>query len=259
VNPPAGPASGQPAPARSPSLPPPPPPSATPTDAPEAAPAGPTAPAVPPPAPAAATNPTPPQTSTPNQELIKLSAGVGLPQTGPEGYMVGFSVDYEFTQGTPNTVGYVWVIERAQGTPAKIRQQLKQQKGNLHLFIQGWRPEEGPFQSHLEDMQGTRFRQRLRCCRAVFLTIAAQNVFLGRVAHGSASTAIRGVNKPPFGVLTELPSGPKALPYLCQSGLNKESFRCVKRLSCRHSMFFDVAEIRQNSGLERMIRDEVIL
>ena len=68
---------------------------------------------------------------------------------------MSFSVDYQFTQGEPNTSGYVWVIQRAQGAPAKQPVRLARQ-GNLPILIPGWRPEEGPFQSHIEDRSGNR-------------------------------------------------------------------------------------------------------
>ena len=49
--------------------------------------------------------------------------------------MMGFSVDYEFIQGQPQpSEQYFWVIERAQGTPAKIAKKL-QSKGTLEGFL----------------------------------------------------------------------------------------------------------------------------
>jgi hypothetical protein len=68
---------------------------------------------------------------------------------------MSFSVDYEFTEGEPSSSGYVWVIERAHGSPAKQPVQLARQ-GNLPILIQGWRPEDGPFQAHIEDRSGNR-------------------------------------------------------------------------------------------------------
>jgi hypothetical protein len=81
---------------------------------------------------------------------VRLSAGVALPQTLPEGTMMGFSVDYRFVQGQPlSSTPYYWVILRAQGTPARIPVRLNAQ-GNLAKFL-SWRPEEGPFQARFED------------------------------------------------------------------------------------------------------------
>jgi len=66
--------------------------------------------------------------------------------------MVGFSVDYQFVQGQPpSSVSYFLVIKRSQGTAARIPVPSKT-KGNLTFFpLPPWRPEEGPFQAHVED------------------------------------------------------------------------------------------------------------
>ena len=105
--------------------------------------------------------PSPPSSSSPTgQESIALSTGVALPQTGPEGTMMLFSVDYE-VQGEPNTSGYVWVIERAHGKPARIDRKLSK-KGTLEGgMLTGWRPEDGPFHSHLEDHNGQRVSESI--------------------------------------------------------------------------------------------------
>jgi hypothetical protein len=99
-----------------------------------------------------------PQTTTERQQAIRLSAGVALPQTGPEGTLMSFSVDYEFTQGEPSSSGYVWVIQRARGGPARQPVQLSRQ-GNLPILINGWRQEDGPFQTHIEDRSGNRLSE----------------------------------------------------------------------------------------------------
>ena len=87
------------------------------------------------------------------QMPIQLSVGVVLPQTGPEGTLMSFSVDYEFVAGQPSPEGYVWVIQRAHGAPVKQQVRLKD-KGNLPILVPGWRPEDGPFKSHIEDRKG---------------------------------------------------------------------------------------------------------
>jgi hypothetical protein len=96
-----------------------------------------------------------PSTAPAQAAAISLSAGVALPQTGPEGTMMGFSVDYQFNQGRPQpSEQFFWVIERSQGTPAKIPQKL-QPKGTLQGFITtGWRPEQGPFRTHIQNSSG---------------------------------------------------------------------------------------------------------
>jgi hypothetical protein len=100
-----------------------------------------------------ATQDTSAKNSTSGLQPIKLSAGVALPQTGPEGILMSFSVDYEL-QGAPGTTPYVWVIDRGQGVSAKRPVRLTKKQGNLIILIPGWRPTDGPFQTHLEDKTG---------------------------------------------------------------------------------------------------------
>jgi hypothetical protein len=79
-----------------------------------------------------------------------------LPQTLPDGTAMGFSVDYQFTQGQPEpSAQYFWVIERGQGSPNKQAVRL-QARGTLQGFVTDFRPEHGPFQTHLEDARGNR-------------------------------------------------------------------------------------------------------
>jgi hypothetical protein len=83
-----------------------------------------------------------------------------LAQSGPEGTMMMFSVDYEL-EGRPNTSGYIWVIERAHGAAAKLEVKLAE-KGTLETSLTvNWRPENGPFHSHLEDRQGHRLSESI--------------------------------------------------------------------------------------------------
>jgi len=87
---------------------------------------------------------------------IQLSAGTALAQTLPDGTAMGFSVDYQFTQGQPEpNAQYFWVIERAQGSPTKQPVRL-QARGTLQGFVTDFRPEHGPFQTRLEDARGNR-------------------------------------------------------------------------------------------------------
>ena len=65
---------------------------------------------------------------------------------------MSFSMDSQFTQGGPDpTAKYVWVIERSQGDPYQRPVQLNG-KGTLQILIPGWRPGEGPFQSHIAEV-----------------------------------------------------------------------------------------------------------
>jgi hypothetical protein len=86
---------------------------------------------------------------------IQLSTGIGLAQTLPEGTIMSFSVLYQFVRGEPpSSAGYFLVIGRAQGAPAKVSVRLDRE-GNL-VAPMAWRPEEGPFQAHIEDPSGIR-------------------------------------------------------------------------------------------------------
>jgi hypothetical protein len=109
--------------------------------------------------PAPASNPSPPPTVA--QQSIQLATGVALAQTGPEGTMMMFSVDYEVAQSQSSTSGYIWVIERAHGAAAKVEVKLTA-KGTLETALTvNWRPENGPFHSHLEDWQGHRLSESI--------------------------------------------------------------------------------------------------
>lgn len=90
---------------------------------------------------------------------IKLSAGVALPQLGPNGTMMMFSVDYRFREdNTPDPAGqYFWVIQPANGEPWEQPVQLKK-RSTLQAMNESWRPEMGPFTSRIEaaDKDGKR-------------------------------------------------------------------------------------------------------
>ena len=86
------------------------------------------------------------------QPPVKLSAGVALPQSGPTETLMSFSADYRFTESGPvPTAQYVWIIERSQGVPHHSPVRLNS-KGVLQVFVSGWRPEEGPFQSYVAEV-----------------------------------------------------------------------------------------------------------
>lgn len=99
---------------------------------------------------------------SPGAPSIRLSAGVALPQTLPTGTAMGFSVDYEFTQGRPNPSSpYFLVIEPARGQPLPIKVPRMTSKGTLSGFVRGWRPEHGPFEGHIEDAGGNRLSRSI--------------------------------------------------------------------------------------------------
>ena len=114
-------------------------------------------PAAPKPRPAPSTPPRPAPSQLPS---IKLSAGVALPQSLPTGTAMGFSVDYQFIGGRPGPSPYLWVIQPGNGQTAKQPVQLQPQ-GTLQVFILQFRPENGPFHTHIEDAQGNRLSPSL--------------------------------------------------------------------------------------------------
>ena len=109
-------------------------------------------PAAPKPRPAPST---PSRPASPQRPSIKLSAGMAVPQSLPTGTAMGFSVDYRFIAGRPGSSPYLWVIQPGKGQTAKQPVQLQPQ-GNLHMFVLQFRPENGPFHTHIEDAQGNR-------------------------------------------------------------------------------------------------------
>lgn len=95
------------------------------------------------------------------QPSVRLSAGVALPQTLPTGTGMSFSVDYRFEQGQPDpSTRYLLVIERSRGEPLRQPVNLRNE-GNLGGLVPGWRPEEGPFQAHVEDRDGRRLSRSI--------------------------------------------------------------------------------------------------
>lgn len=86
------------------------------------------------------------------QPSIMLSAGVALAQSGPEGTLMMFSVDYRFREGSPdNSAKYVWVIQPAKGEPREQVVKLRRQD-TLQAIVPPWRPENGPFKSQIDEI-----------------------------------------------------------------------------------------------------------
>ena len=92
---------------------------------------------------------------------LRLSAGTALAQTGPEGVVMGFSVDYQATGYQPSSgVRYVLVIEAGGGK--RIEQAVEvTQSGTWTLLVPGLPPEAGPFQAHVEAISAEGSRQTL--------------------------------------------------------------------------------------------------
>ena len=89
---------------------------------------------------------------------VDLSTGVALAQTGPDGVLMSFSVDYEFAGQPDASCQYVWVIKRNRGEPASIAVNLKDE-GTLETLVPKWRPEEGPFEAQIVERCSGRDRQ----------------------------------------------------------------------------------------------------
>jgi hypothetical protein len=104
---------------------------------------------------------TPPPTAA-QQPSIRLSAGVALPQSLPTGTAMGFSVDYRFSEGSPSSTSpYAWVIQPSKGQKAIERVRLSNQGTLQSFFQQQFRPENGPFTTHIEDANGNRLSPSL--------------------------------------------------------------------------------------------------
>jgi hypothetical protein len=94
--------------------------------------------------------------------VIRLRTGVALPQTGPEGILMSFSVDYLFYRGEPDPHSqYFLVIARTKGKPARDEIQLID-AGTLTVLAPGWRPEEGPFEFSIQDQSGRVMSEKLK-------------------------------------------------------------------------------------------------
>jgi hypothetical protein len=128
--------------------------------------APPVAPAVPglPPADAAAVAPAVPAAPLPGAgqqgQAVSLSAGVALAQTGPTGILMSFSVDFYRSRQPVEGGRYLWIIERAKGTPSEQPTELVDE-GTLQAVLVGWRPEEGPFKTHIEEQLPDGSRRRV--------------------------------------------------------------------------------------------------
>jgi hypothetical protein len=92
---------------------------------------------------------------------VRLSAGTALPQTGPEGVLMGFSVDYQSPGYQPSAgARCVLVIERGDGKRAEQPAEVAA-SGTWALIIQGWPPEAGPFQARVEEISEEGSRRAL--------------------------------------------------------------------------------------------------
>jgi hypothetical protein len=89
---------------------------------------------------------------------VSLSAGVALPQSLPQGTVMGFSVDYEFSGGGPvSGRRYLMVIQPRGGTAAEVEFQPAA-SGNWTAFVPELGPNQAPFTAQVVELaeDGTR-------------------------------------------------------------------------------------------------------
>jgi hypothetical protein len=99
---------------------------------------------------------------------IRLSAGTSLPQTGPEGTLMSFSVDYQAAGYRP-PLGARCVLVVERGDRKRVEQPAEvAANGTWALFVEGWPPEAGPFQAHVDEITEAGSR------RAVSTTVLLQ-------------------------------------------------------------------------------------
>ncbi|HUE71603.1 MAG TPA: hypothetical protein VMP01_12025 [Pirellulaceae bacterium] len=82
---------------------------------------------------------------------IRLSAGVAVPQSLPMGTVMGMSVDYAIDGPLNNSSRYVWVVSSQAGENVEVAMQPKV-TGTLQLFFLKLRPENGPFNCHIDEI-----------------------------------------------------------------------------------------------------------
>jgi hypothetical protein len=99
--------------------------------------------------PAEPTQPTPPAAGQP---ILRLSAGVALPQLLPEGTQIGVSVDYKVSGRLNPSARYALVVESAGGRVA-VPVTLSAQGGTIQGFLPAEvRPEHKPFSARIEEL-----------------------------------------------------------------------------------------------------------
>lgn len=89
-----------------------------------------------------------PQPSSPARPAvqIRLSAGVALPQSLPDGTSVLCSMDFQWLSGAPEPgVEYVWVVETGNGQRLSGPANVAKQRGTVQAILRGVRPDQGPF------------------------------------------------------------------------------------------------------------------
>jgi hypothetical protein len=102
------------------------------------------------------------------QPVIRLRAAVALPQSLPTGTAMGFSVDYQFVGGGPNShVQYVWVIKPPSGPALESAVQLES-RGTLQTFVIPWGPVRGDYQMRIDAVTGSSRKPASRAVSATY-------------------------------------------------------------------------------------------
>jgi hypothetical protein len=90
---------------------------------------------------------------------VRLSQGIALEQTGPEGPIMLFSVTYRFVGELPNPESqYALVIEQPRGS-AVGRPYKLQSEGTFQSIAEGVRTRDGPFTAYLVEITGEQSRR----------------------------------------------------------------------------------------------------
>jgi hypothetical protein len=123
------------------------------TPPPTSPPAAPASPASGSPSPPPVTSTPPPAPASGGDVDLHLKVGVALPQTGPNGTLMGFSVDYYLIAGSLHEEAryskFYWVIEGMEGFRLATQIPQLKQSDNLLLLKDGWRPENGPYRCYV--------------------------------------------------------------------------------------------------------------
>jgi len=90
---------------------------------------------------------------------VRLSQGIALEQTGPDGPIMLFSVTYRFIGELPNPESqYALVIEQPRGS-AVGRPYKLQSEGTFQSIAEGVRTRDGPFTAYLVEITGEQSRR----------------------------------------------------------------------------------------------------
>jgi hypothetical protein len=89
---------------------------------------------------------------------VVLSAGTSLPQSTPAGPAMSFSVDYKVARPLNTTSARSLLVIKAKGGKRSGQPTQLEKSGTLTVIVNGWQPEDGPFEAFVEEVSrdGTR-------------------------------------------------------------------------------------------------------